>query len=351
MNQNFDREIEYQKAKKLKNQLFIDMRSEEEYKKEHIPEAINMPILNDEQRKDIGTLYRKEGELVAKKLAVKYASEKLSEFFEFIEDKSHKNNVILYCSRGGMRSSAIFSLLLGLKVWVYKLSEGYKGYRKYIIDELDLLVDRFEYVTIAGYTGSGKTKILENLENMGCQVLDLEGLANHRGSLLGNVGLGEQPSQKMFESLLYEKLISFEKKTVFVESESGKIGSIHLPKKLHESYTKSEHQVLINSDMEYRISVIKGDYLDKKIGDKISLERKKEIEKSIESLGKYIGKTPAKNLIALLEKGDYDVIISELMQRYYDKIYDIKDREFELIVENNDVRKAAKEIYKKYMEN
>ncbi len=327
--------IDYIETKKFKKPIFIDLRSEGEFLEATIPGSINMPVLSNEERKIVGTVYVEGDVERAKVLGVGFMSKKLDDYYKKISHLSHEGEVVLFCSRGGYRSTVFFNLLKSLGQKVYKLNFGYKGYRRYIIESLEEEYERFNFVNLKGYTGCGKTEILKRLEKV-AQVLDLEGLANHRGSSLGHVGMEPQPSQKMFESLIYEKLESFSNGIVFVESESTRIGSLIVPKKLYDAYTYSKDQVLVNSPMEYRVKRILEEYTG-------SSNFTDEILEGLNNLKRYISEGRYENYLKALEEKNYEFIIEDLIVKYYDMNYSIKGN-YSLVVENTNSEKAAKEI-------
>ena len=331
----------YEELMNIKNLIFVDVRSEYEFTKETIPGAINMPILNNDERVEISTIYDNGDHECAKKLAIRYASVKLEEFYTKLLYLSEHYNVCLFCYRGSMRSTVLFNIMKSMGLNIYRLKGGYKSYRKYIIENLDKLINSHEYVNINGYTGVGKTEILNFLEISHKNVLNLEQLANHRGSILGNAGLNSQPSQKMFESLLLEKLKSFDDSPVFVECESSKIGSVNIPKSLRQKYNNSTHQVMINCELKKRIARIKSDYLK----NPRAIE---DIRNAITYLSKYIGQSNSKILIEKLDDEDYDYVIENLITKYYDKSYAVKKKDFEMEIDNNDSRTCANEIMEFY---
>lgn len=331
----------YEELMNIKNLIFVDVRSEFEFQKETIPGAINIPILNDDERVEISTIYDNKDHECAKKLAIRYASVKLEDIYTKLLDLSEHHNVCLFCYRGSMRSTVLFNIMKSMGLEIYRLKGGYKAYRKYIIENLDDLINSHEYININGYTGVGKTEILNFLEKSHKNVLNLEQLANHRGSILGNAGLTSQPSQKMFESLLFDKLKIFDDSPVFVECESGKIGSVNIPQSLRQKYNSSTHQVMINCELGKRIARIKSDYL--KNSDAID-----DIRAAITYLSKYIGKSNSKILLEKLDDEDYDSVIENLITKYYDKSYAVKKKDFELEIDNNDSKTCAHEIMKFY---
>ena len=331
----------YEELINMENIIFVDVRSEYEFQKETIPGSINIPILNNDERVEISTIYDAGDHECAKKLAIRYASVKLEDIYMKLLDLSENHNVCLFCYRGSMRSTVLFNIMKSMGLDIYRLKGGYKAYRKHVIENLDKLINSHEYVNINGYTGVGKTEILNFLEISHKNVLNLEQLANHRGSILGNAGLNSQPSQKMFESLLLEKLKSFDDSPVFVECESSKIGSVNIPKSLRQKYNNSTHQVMINCELKKRIARIKSDYLK----NPRAIE---DIRNAITYLSKYIGQSNSKILIEKLDDEDYDYVIENLITKYYDKSYAVKKKDFEMEIDNNDSRTCANEIMEFY---
>lgn len=338
-----NKEINYEEIKKLNNPLLIDMRSETEHEGAKIIGSVNFPILNSEEHKNVSILYDSGKVLESKKEAVKCASYKLPEFFNFVSDNTKKRDVVLYCSRGGYRSTAPFYLLNSLSVSVYKLKGGYKSYRKYIMKNLKEYSKNFEFINLNGYTGVGKTKILKELEKLGANVLNLEKLARHRGSLLGNLEENTQPSQKDFEALIENKLESFSGKYVFVECESYKIGKLFVPKVLHDRYYNDGVQVLVTLPIEERIKNIRDEYVnyDERFKDSLS--------KSLDDLSKFIGKKRVAKYKKLIQDEEYEVIIEDLIKNYYDISYKLKKSGYDFEIENLSPKESAGKLMEKFI--
>lgn len=304
----------YEEIEKLRDKsiVFIDLRSEDEFKEATIPGALNIPILSNEERVDVGTEYVKGSIQIAKEKGITYVSKKLPYIYKKISNLVESNDmVVIFCSRGGYRSTALFNLLKSLHINVYKLNGGYKNYRAHIVKNLESLLEDISPVLLTGNTGSGKTEILTSLKRKGADVIDLESLANHRGSLLGGVGLGKQPSQKMFESNLYEVLKNRKSNLVFFESESRRIGKIFIPNCLADKMSSGNY-VLIEDSLARRIKRIREEYVQKSDDD---------IIESLESLRRYMSDTRIDKYIEMLENKNYDLIIQELIEKYYDKNY------------------------------
>ncbi|WP_036730266.1 tRNA 2-selenouridine(34) synthase MnmH [Peptoniphilus mikwangii] len=331
---------EFFETLEFKNPLYIDLRSEEEFSNETIPGSINLPILNNEERKIVGILYVNGNVEEAKSKAVKFASHKLTDYYNYIANNCRNRETVLYCSRGGYRSTVLFNLLKTLDEPVYKLNFGYKGYRKYVMNELPKLVSKFNFINLNGYTGCGKTQILYELKKLGADVLDLEKLANHRGSLLGHIGLNRQPSQKMFESFLFDELRNMNGTNIFIESESTKIGSITVPKYLYDAYSKSGSQILITSSIDFRIKNIKDEYISSE-----NKNFKTEINDALDNLSRYISEKRLIKYKQCIKDEDYDTIIRELIEKYYDQNYSIKKADFALRIDNSNSKECAEKIF------
>ena len=207
----------------------LDVRSPGEFAEDHIPGAVNLPVLNDAERAEVGTIFKQENPFLARRVGAAYISANIGRHLAaHLKEKPKGYRPFVYCWRGGMRSASIGHVLAQVGWRVTVLEGGYKRYRERVLGELSTAPLRYTFAIIAGATGSAKTRVLHRLAERGEQVLDLEGLANHRGSLLGNVG--PQPSQKLFESHLIAAFDHFDPtRRVWVEGESSRIGSVQVP--------------------------------------------------------------------------------------------------------------------------
>jgi len=250
--------------KKWNNKKFdtiIDVRSPLEFAEDHIVGAINCPVLSDLERQKVGTIYKKESSFKAKIIGSSLAAKNIAFHIQnnFIEKKGSWQPLI-YCWRGGQRSKA-FSIVLSEVGWrTNQLKGGYKEYRNQVINFLENIGPKLKITLISGKTGSAKTKILKSIENEGGQILDLEGLANHKGSLLGKIPDLIQPSQKFFESLIFNKIQNLNlKDKIYIEAESSKIGNIHIPKSIWKKMIKSP-RIEISANVELRAKFLVSDY-------------------------------------------------------------------------------------------
>lgn len=317
--------------------ILIDVRSPGEYKSETIPGAINIPIFNDKERSLIGKTYIQDSIIKAKKLGIEAASNKLPNIYHKISNLNEEyDNLILFCSRGGFRSSSLFSLFKTLGINIHKLDGGYKNYRQYINKNLPEVIKGVQFIVLYGNTGTGKTHILEAIKRHGMDVLDLENCANHRGSLLGGVGLGQQNTQKMFESMLYDSLKNRKTNLVYTEGESKRIGKVMIPDYIYDCINDGI-SIKIKASIERRVDNILIDYVH---------GTDEELIEALGSLRRYIKDNSIDKYIKSIKKSNYKKVIKELMIKYYDPLYGHEDRAFDKIFHNEDTEAVSKNILK-----
>ncbi|MDO5708181.1 MAG: tRNA 2-selenouridine(34) synthase MnmH [Andreesenia angusta] len=333
---NMYESISYEESLKLSgDKIYIDLRSPSEFKKFTIPNSINIPILNDEERKVVGTLYHNGEYGEAKAKGVEFVSKKLPEMFRrYLKLNDEYKYIIIFCARGGYRSSAVAGFLHSLGLRVYKINGGYKKYRQFIMKTIDQSLDQIDFITIYGNTGTGKTKVLNHIKELGYDILDLERYANHMGSFLGSVGKGEPNSQKTFESLLAEDIINRKGKIFFLEGESKKIGKAVIPDKIYNKMINSR-KIKLNSDIDFRIKNILEDYV---------VEDDDELKIAIKKLKRYISSKKVDEYINLIDRKEYEEVIKDLCLNYYDPMYENRERKFIKEYENYDNYKMAETI-------
>lgn len=239
----------------------IDVRSESEFADDHIPGAINCPVLNDAERAEIGTIYKQISSFDAKKIGAALVSENIARHLrEQFRHKPRDWRALVYCWRGGGRSSALAHVLTQVGWRVARLDGGYKAYRRAVIADLEVLPAQFNWHVVCGMTGTGKSRLLNAIAAAGGQVLDLEALAAHRGSVLGNLPDAPQPSQKLFDSHCWQALRDFDPaRPVYVESESKKIGKLRVPEALIAAMWAGTPLVL-EASMPVRVALLQEDY-------------------------------------------------------------------------------------------
>ncbi len=239
----------------------VDVRSPAEFDLDHIPGAINCPVLDDDERARVGTLYVQDSPFNARKIGAALVARNIARHMEAgFADKPKTWRPLVYCWRGGQRSAAMCHVMRQTGWNVKRLAGGYKAYRHEVIAGIESLAGKFDYRVICGLTGSGKSILLRDLERLGAQTLDLEELAAHRGSLLGELPGESQPSQKMLESRLWLKLKSLDpRQPVFIESESRKVGNLRVPEPLIASMWQSEC-VWLETASPVRVALLLRDY-------------------------------------------------------------------------------------------
>lgn len=293
----------------------IDVRSPSEFAKDHIPGAINCPVLDDAQREDIGTLYVQVSSFVARRKGAALVSRNIATHIEetFIE-KEKDWKPLIYCWRGGQRSGSMCTVLRNVGWNAVLLKGGYKAYRKNVLKQLETIPQKFNYIVIGGPTGSGKTKLLKILEEQGAQILDLEGLAQHKGSVLGISPDIIVQSQKAFDTRILEKFLTLDPALpVFVEAESRKIGRVSLPKHLHEQMKKSSLAV-IDVPIDQRVSFLLKDYDWFK-------ENPDKLKKQLSFLKDIQGKKKIAQWHALIDQGEWSTLTHSLLAEHYDALY------------------------------
>jgi tRNA 2-selenouridine synthase len=308
----------HKKIKKWENKTFdtiIDVRSPLEYEEDHIIGSINCPVLYDQERIIVGTIYKKESTFRAKIIGSSLTARNIAKHIEekFINQKGSWQPLI-YCWRGGQRSKA-FSLILSEVGWrTFQLEGGYKKYRNEVISFLNKVGSKLKIILISGKTGSAKTKILQNIKLQGGQILDLENLANHKGSLLGKIPNLKQPSQKLFESKLYHQIKQLDlRRNVYIEAESSKIGNIHIPKTLWAKMIVSP-RIEIKADIELRSSFLLNDY-------KYMCENPELIKPIIYGLKNRLSKKLINDWMELITKKLWLDLTKSFLENHYDPSY------------------------------
>jgi tRNA 2-selenouridine synthase len=293
----------------------IDVRTPAEYAEDHVPGAFNRPVLSDEERARVGTLYKQVSSFVGRKAGAALVSRNIARHIEdsFME-RPKTWRPLVYCWRGGKRSAAMAHILREIGWDAYRLDGGYKAYRRAVLAELPQLARRFRFEVVCGLTGSGKSRLLQDLERLGGQVLDLEGLAAHRGSVLGNLPHAPQPAQKMFESGVWARLRGFSPdRPVFVESESKRIGALHVPDELMSAMWGSEC-VRVDTDIDTRVELLKDEYAHF-LGDPAALGRR------LDCLVQLHGTAAIQRWKEMAQQSEWDAVVRELLERHYDPAY------------------------------
>jgi tRNA 2-selenouridine synthase len=306
----------------------LDVRSPGEYTHAHIPGAHSLPLFTDEERKIVGTTYKQQSREAAIKIGLDFFGPKMRKMVEEVEIliKYHNKSkiVLVHCWRGGMRSAGVAWLLDLYGFKVYTLVGGYKFFRRWTLQEFE---KPRAFNILGGYTGSGKTELLKQLTSSGERIIDLESLANHKGSAFGNIGLPAQPSQEMFENLLAwglhfgvlqengtgEESISDNRqsqKSLWLEDESQRIGSVNIPQAIWQQM-RSADVYFLDVPFHERLKHIAEEYGH--------LDRTKMID-AVERIQKRLGGLEAKTAISLLQENNIEDAFRILL-KYYDKWY------------------------------
>lgn len=293
----------------------IDVRTPAEFAEDHLPGSINCPVLSNEQRIEVGTLYKQVSPFAAKKIGAAYVAENIARHLRerFIDHDKDWLPLVL-CWRGGERSGAMTHILRRVGWNAQQLAGGYKAYRKQVVTRLETWPGQLSFIVICGATGCGKSRILHALARQGQQVLDLEALASHKGSVLGVLPDAPQPSQKMFESRLLLALQGFEPtRPVFVEAESRKIGSICLPNALLERI-RAGVCIHVEAAFPARVDFLLRDY-DYFLSAPEWLNSRLDTLKELHS-----GETLA-HWKDQARHGLWRALVSELLEQHYDPLY------------------------------
>ena len=243
--------------------LLIDVRSETEFSQAHIPGAVNIPLLNDDHRKQVGITYKSNGREAAVVKGFDLVGDKFGNFIREVKKQSSQKHVMVYCWRGGMRSGIMSWILEMGGIKCVLLKGGYKFYRRFVFDVLE---QPRKVVVLGGKTGSGKTEVLDELKKKGEQVICLETLASHRGSAFGALGKPLQPRNEMFQNMLAEEWLKIDPdKILFLENESLTIGPIVLPPRIYEAIRTSP-VVEMQLDLPQRLKRILAEYGEFPVG-------------------------------------------------------------------------------------
>lgn len=292
-----------------RTRVLLDVRSPGEFLHGHIPGAVSFPLFSDEERAIVGTAYKQQGPEKALHLGLDFVGPKMSQMLRRAAELAPDKRVAIHCWRGGQRSRSV-AWLLGMSGFdVVLLSGGYKQYRHYVLDSFENR--RWKLIVIGGRTGTGKTKVLHALGDMGAQILDLEGIANHRGSAFGSLGQNDQPTVEQFENDLLEALNKLDaSQTIWVENESKSIGRVYIPEPFRKNMKASP---LFNLEIpqEERINNLVEDYAD---------FPKEELIASFERIAQKLGGLDFKRALEAIENHDTHTATA-IALKYYDKTY------------------------------
>lgn len=290
----------------------LDARSPSEFAEDHLPGAHNVAVLDDAERAEVGTLYATRP-FEARMLGATYATAAIHSFLkgELARSFTKSTSFLVYCARGGQRSGSLAAVLSAIGFMVYRLRKGYKSYRAHIASRLTAPLPGPVYV-LYGYTGSGKTRVLQALTKE-CNVLDLEGLALHRGSLLGDLPHAPQPAQRAFETGISEALKRFDPHLpTLIEGESRKIGRLFVPDPIWAQMQSGDH-LWLDLPREQRVKFILEDYRD--------LQDANFLAQPLEKLRRYLPHALAEELSQHMAACDWAPLVRKLLEHHYDPLY------------------------------
>ncbi len=293
----------------------IDARSESEYAEDHLPGAVNWPTLNDAERKTIGTLYVQVSQFEAKKRGAAIAARNISHHIEReVINKPKDWKPLTYCWRGGKRSGSLSLILDQIGFRVALVEGGYKAFRAAMLLDIAARVAPLRLCVVCGTTGSGKTRLLQALSTLGAQVLDLEALARHRSSVLGALPGIAQPTQKAFDTLVWDALRGFDPaRPVFVESESKKVGNVSIPTAL-VAHMRAAPCLNLVLPVEQRVALLLEDY-------KFFVQNPVHFCERLDALTEIRGKAVIGEWKGKVMAGDLCPVVEELLTLHYDPVY------------------------------
>ncbi|HEX2199193.1 MAG TPA: tRNA 2-selenouridine(34) synthase MnmH [Burkholderiales bacterium] len=293
----------------------IDCRSPAEYAEDHIPGAVSAPVLDDDERAAVGTMYKQLSAFEAKKLGASLVAKNVGRHVQLLfAGRPPGWRPLVYCWRGGKRSGAMAHVLREIGWDAHTLEGGYRSYRRWVVAQLESIPETLEFRVVHGPTGSGKSRLLGALGNAGAQVLDLEALAAHRGSVLGNLPDRPQPSQKWFESQLLAALRALDPRNpVFVEGESKKIGQLQVPEALI-ARMRASPCVRLEVPLEVRVSLLLDEY-------RHFLADRRSLEVQLDCLAAVHGRDKIAAWKALAAQGAWREFVARLLGEHYDPAY------------------------------
>lgn len=331
-----------EEVQKLPQTIYIDMRSPAEFSNGHIIGAINIPIFSNEERAEVGTLYKQVGVEQAKERGLAIASVKLPSIVAQIRDLYKAGHpIIIYCWRGGMRSKSIVTILNLMGIQASQLIGGYKAYRRHVLDSLLHYKINPKIIVLCGSTGVGKTSLLQLLAEKGVPIIDLEKLANHRGSVFGQVGLGKPATAQFFDTAILMQLNNLDTQPyILVECESKRIGNIYLPDCLYQAMQTGIH-ILLYTDIETRVSRLIAEYTD------LDEPNTNAIMMSLKALSKRFSAKKMDELLLNFSQGKIRDVVRALLVDYYDPLYGYEKSaqdNYDLSVNCDDLELASLQI-------
>ncbi len=312
----------------------VDVRSQSEYKQDHLPTAYNIPLLDDQERALVGSVYHQKGPEAARILGLDIVGPKLPGLVARTKELAGARDVIVYCWRGGLRSKAFGQVLDLAGIPVFRLIGGYKAFRRKVNWFFEHATFN-DMVVLEGLTGVGKTEVIAYLLELGLPALDLEGLAHHRGSVFGHLGMPEQPSQKAFETAIYWQASRWIGQRIITECESRRIGKLLLPDCVYRGIVHGT-RILLYDSVENRIARIVREY-----GHNIS---NSSLREAVYYLRQRMGSQKVQLMQSLIQDGNLAEVVGILLREYYDPLYGYPsqpDPSYAFCVNTGEPKKAA----------
>ena len=310
----------------------VDVRSPGEFKKGHIPGSVNIPLFSDDERISVGTLFKKQGKKASVRKGLGIVGPRMVEIIDAAEKICPDGKLLIHCWRGGMRSESMAWLIETAGLECEVLSGGYKAYRKHI---RETILENREILVLGGLTGSGKTILLNTMKDRGEPVIDLEGLANHRGSAFGGIGLPVQPGTEQFENDLFNEVNKIKDSYFWVEDESHQIGKVFIPEPFFKQMLLSI-VIFIDVPDDYRIDILVSEY---------AKQNPELLEEAINKLNKRLGDQASREAVEFLREKNY-AETARILLSYYDKTYKYGlDNKSDKLVHHLDLTTVPKECY------
>ncbi len=336
------RDIDVKQAIKEKNVQWIDVRSPREFAEATVPGAVNVPLFDNEERAEIGTIYKKQGKQAAIRQGMEIVSPKIPHLVDAMLEQSAGRTPLLFCWRGGMRSESMATFLDLAREPALRLEGGYRAYREHVVNRLENIPIYFRFVVLHGLTGVGKTALLHRIQDQEVPVLDLEGLAGHRGSAFGSLGETHPRNQRMFDALLLKELERYrEEPYVFIEAESKRIGRVQLP----DFMVKAKDDgipVLVEASESSRVDHILDTYLQQHH----TKEFQRQVMGAISRIERRLPPDTRKALWDWAERGEYRPLVRTLLTQYYDPRYQYSQARYQYVlhIQSDDMDQATAEL-------